>query len=116
MDINNINPYQGMQNALKTDGGNGLAVDNRQVSSAGEGYSKDLTVITDPPFFPIATYQRQDLIRKVKSAEVEIGHKVSEQRLQNTVADIQSKASETDAGRHVTSEKNQPGAILSIKI
>jgi hypothetical protein len=107
MNINNINPYQGMQNAIKPDGRNG--------SSAGEDF-KNLTVVTDPPFFPIATYQRQDLIKKVEWAEVAEESKVSDQSLQNTVSDIKAKANETDASRHVTSEKNQPGEILSIKV
>ena len=114
--INNINPYQGMQNALKTESGNGSSVDNRPVSSVDEGHPANLTIVTDPPFLPIATYQRQDLIKKVKSVEYEIEHKVTEQRLHNMVADIKSKAGETDAVRTVTAEKNELGAILSVKI
>jgi hypothetical protein len=115
MNINNINPYQGVQNAIKLDGGNGSSADNRRVSSTDEEF-KNLTVVTDPPFFPIATYQRQDLIKKVEWAEVEVEHKVSDQRVQNTVSDIKAKAGETDAVRTVTSEKNQKGSILSIKV
>jgi hypothetical protein len=115
MNINNINPYQGVQNAIKPDGGNGSSAGKAQVFSAGEEF-KNLTVVTDPPFFPIATYQRQDLIKKVKSAEGEAGQKVSDQRLQNALSDIKTKASEAVVVRAVTSEKNQTGAILSIKV
>jgi hypothetical protein len=116
MNINNINPYLGTQNAIKSDSGNSSSADNIQVSSAGEGQSTNLTVVTDPPFLPIATYQRQDLIKKVRSLEFKIGHEVIDQRSQNTVSDIKAKSSETDTVRTVTSEKNQLGTILSIKI
>jgi hypothetical protein len=117
MNINNINPYLGMQNAINSDAGNGSSADNRQVYSADEGQSTNLTSITDPPFLPMARYQRANLIKKVESeVVVESEHKISDQRSQNTVSDIKAKANETDAVRTVTSKKNQPGAILSVKI
>ena len=69
MNINSINPFQGLQNAFIPDGRDDSAAENRQVASVSTGQS-DLTVVQDPPFFPIATYQRQDLITKVRSVEV----------------------------------------------
>ncbi len=116
MNINNINPYQGMQNALKSDGGNGSFADNNQISSTGETQFKNLTVVIDPPFLPIATYQRQNLIKKVEGSEIEITHKVSDDEgLQKPISDIKAKVSEMDGVRTIMSEKNQTGAIMSIK-
>jgi hypothetical protein len=69
MIVNNINPYQGLQNAFIPDGGNKKAADSRQVSSVSQEQSNP-AVVYDPPFFPIATYQRQDLITKVRAVEV----------------------------------------------
>ncbi len=92
MYINQINPYQGMQNAIRPGGSQASSDDNRMVLSAGrtsavlipekESYDPqllkitervatlqrnlDLTLVYYPPFFPIASYQRMDLITEMK--------------------------------------------------
>ena len=97
MNVNNINPYQGLQNAFRPDVGNASTADNRQGSSVSQRQS-DVAVVHDPPFFPIATYQRQDLIKKVQAVEAGLGKNA------------------TNAVRTETSENIQPGEILTIKI
>jgi hypothetical protein len=115
MNVNNINPYQGLQNAYLPDNGNDSSAENREVSSVSQGKS-NLTDVYDPPFFPIARYQRQDLIKKVKSVVAEVERPAADQKLQNTPLVDESKISNPDAGKSVTPEKIQPGSILSIKI
>jgi hypothetical protein len=114
MNVNNINPFQGLQNAFRSGSGNNSAADN-QVVSESPGRS-ELTVVHDPPFFPIARYQRQDLIKKVKSVAADVEHSANNQGLQNTIFGNISKMSEQKTVNNVTSGKNQPGAILTIKI
>jgi hypothetical protein len=111
MNINNINPYQGVQNAFRPDGGKDSAADNRPVSSAGG----NLTDVYDPPFFPIATYQRQDSIKKARSVQTEVERSVSDQGPQTAPPVNKSESSAPDAGQTATPEI-QPGVILSIKI
>ena len=92
MYINQINPYQGMQNAIRPGGSQTSSDDNRMVLSAGRTSAVllaekdsvdpqllkitervatlqrnlDLTLVYYPPFFPIASYQRMDLITEMK--------------------------------------------------
>jgi len=103
MNINNIHPYQDLQNAIRPDSGNNSVVTNRQVRS-------DPLIVYDPPFFPMATYQRPDLIHKV-------GPSATDQGLMKT-AD-KSAADATDTGIRgspaVSPENIRPGAILTIK-
>ena len=103
MNITNINPYQGMQNAIRPDVGSG--------SSAIQSESNP-TVLIDPPLFPIARYQNPNLMKKSVPTEAEI----SDQKSQNTVSAHKLKASENDAVRSITSEKSPAGTILSVKI
>ena len=114
MIVNNINQYQGLQNAYRPDKENEGTTDNRQVSSGGQGLS-DLIVVHDPPFFPIATYQRQDLIKKVRSLEGEARQPVRDQGSQNMPLANKLKNDATEAVRVVTSGNIKPGAVLSVK-
>ncbi len=96
-----------MQNAIRPGGSNTSGDDNRLVLSAGrkttfllaekESYDPqllqiseritalarnlDLTLVHYPPFFPIATYQRMDLIEEMKG----IGQAIEEQARINPV-------------------------------
>ena len=98
MNILNIHIYQGLQNAVRPAGGNnsvavsrplsaGIASNSVSLSGASEttlGQSpgiiaqinnlqshvdSDPNIVRDPPFFPIATYQRADLIKRIKVTE-----------------------------------------------
>jgi hypothetical protein len=117
MNVNNINPYQGLQNAFRPDGGNGGVADNGEVASASSGQS-NLAVVYDPPFFPIARYQRQDLIKKAGiKGEIEVKQSGADQELQpNTHLDNKSKADATETIRVATSGAIQPGKILTVTI
>ena len=116
MNVNNINPYQGLQNAFRPGGGNEGAGDNLEVASVSSGQSNP-AVVYDPPFFPIATYQRQDLIRKVSiRGEVEFKQSGADQGLQNTLIDNKSQSNATEKVRAAMAENIQPGAILTVKI
>lgn len=105
MNVNIINPFQGQQNAFRSDGGN---------ASVSQGVT-DLTTIQDPPFFPIATYQRLDNIKQVRSVAAESERSGSNQPLQSAPLAVIAKSNEADAPRAVTSEQSQPGTILSVK-
>lgn len=98
MNIQNIHIFQGLQNAVRPAGESSSAHLNRSLSVgttinsgslSGEpkikqGYStgiiaqidnlqkhveSDLNIVRDPPFFPIATYQRADLVKRVRVIE-----------------------------------------------
>ncbi len=114
MNVNNINPYQGLQKAFYPDGGNERAGDNREVASVSSGQS-NLAVVYDPPFFPIATYQRQDLIKKVSTGDPEFKRSGADQEVSNTHLD-KAKSDATETVRAATAENIQPGAILTVKI
>ena len=77
----------------------------------------DINTISDPPFFPIARYQRQESIHKPASPDQKVG--LATDQGFNTAA-VKSEAT-TAAARAVSSsavpQKGiSPGAILSVKI
>jgi len=43
-----------------------------QVDNLQKHVESDLNIVRDPPFFPIATYQRADLIKRVRIIEEEV--------------------------------------------
>jgi hypothetical protein len=106
MNVNNINPFQGQQNAFRSDGGN---------ASVSRGGEPELTIVQDPPLLPIATYQRLDNIKPVRSVEAEVERSASHQKLPDAPSADIAKSNEADAPRAVTSEKIQLGTILSVK-
>ena len=92
------NPYQGLQNAIRPGGSDTPGVDKREAPPAGRAgpapmavlkeqnpvhfdigerinalvRNLDLTLVHFPPFFPIATYQRMDLIYEMKAIAADI--------------------------------------------
>lgn len=95
MYITATNPYQGLQNAIRPGGSDTPGVDKREAPPAGPApmvvhkqnnpvhfdigerinalvRNLDLTLVHFPPFFPIATYQRMDLIYEMKSIAADI--------------------------------------------
>ncbi len=114
MNVNNINLYQGLQNAFRPERGSKEGGDIREDVSVRAGQS-DIVDTYDPPFFPIATYQRQDLIKKVSIGETEVTRSGADQVLQNTSLDNKSKSDATETVR-AAAENVQTGAILTVKI
>jgi hypothetical protein len=99
MIIYNNNPYQGLQNAMRPGGLKASSSDHAQVTLPGRVQTigdaqadavdrlliqiterintlqrnLDLTLVHYPPFFPIATYQRMDMIMEIKGIGEDIG-------------------------------------------
>ena len=161
MYINSINPYQGLQNAIRPGDSNTTSADNRMVLSAGrsnsvllaekESYNTqllkiseritavqrnlDLTLVYYPPFFPIASYQRMDLITEMKGigedisrADIDPAHKqaaaaVSTLGAESTDADIADALDKLVAVRDAlvsqraqSQQDVQPGSILALEV
>lgn len=160
MIVNNINPYQGMQNAIRPGGSNTSSAESRQVLSSGRSASAPrmktethnaqslgitervntlqqqwgLNEVQDPPFFPIATYQRMDLIGEIRSIQAdversslssEIKQAVSGERLKDDandqqIANVLDKVftlRNTLAQELAVSKDNiQPGSILKLEV
>jgi hypothetical protein len=160
MMINQINPYQGMQNAIRPGGPTTSSADNRMVLSSGRSNTSakaeagasdaqllaiterinslqkrsDMNLVSDPPFFPIATYQRMDLIGEVRSIQVEVERSslspeikqaVSGEKLKDDATDTQMKdvldklmALRDNLTRSLAVSKDniQPGSILRLEV
>ena len=160
MMINNINPYQGLQNAVRPGGSNISSADNRLVLSSGrtntflipESESTDakllgiserinnlqkqwnLNDVQDPPFFPIATYQRMDLIGEIRSIQAEVersslspelkqavsGEKLRDDATDRQIANVLDKVFTLRARLTqelaVSNDNIQPGSILKLEV
>lgn len=160
MITNNINPFQGLPNASRPSGSNATSVENRLVLSSGrssavlipesEAYDaqllgiterinsieqrQDLNLVQDPPFFPIATYQRMDLIGEIRSIQVEIersslspelkqdisGEKLKDEATDQQIANVLDKLlslRDTLSQKLAVSKDNiQPGSILKLEV
>lgn len=158
--IDNINPYQGLQNAIRPGGFSATSVENRQVSSSGgsavalqpEAESNDamllgltervnslqkkldLTLVQYPPFFPIATYQRMDLVDEVRSIQVDVERSSLSSALKQAISGRKLPDDATDAqiqdvldkvlmlrdslSRNLTVSKEnvRPGSILKLEV
>ena len=158
--INNINPYQGLQNAVRPSGSSAPSVENRLVLSSGrsntvlipesEAYDAqllgitervnnlqqryDLNQIQDPPFFPIATYQRMDLVGEIRniqgdiersSLSPEIKQAVSGGKLQDDANDAQianvldkvfTLRDTLNQELAVSKDNIKPGSILKLEV
>lgn len=158
--ISNVNPYQGMQNALHPIGSNIPDGDNRvgQVRDRGKTpptsemqsigapamdiadriyllqIKWDLLEIHYPPFFPIATYQRMDLIGEIRNLQEEIERSSLSPELKRAIAGEKLRDDATDAqiakildkmfSLRETSDRDksglsteaQPGAILKLEV
>jgi len=93
----------------------------------------DPTVVFDPPFFPIATYQRLELIQKVRNTEEEVDNSSLNQGMKEAISGSHLRDEATD--REISAalgglfafrdrltergpaslEEMQPGSILEIK-
>ncbi|MRR29591.1 hypothetical protein EG834_04525 [bacterium] len=158
MMINNINPHQGLQNAVRPGGSSATSTENRLVLSSGrsktvlvpeaEAYDAqllgitervnnlqqrpDLNLVHDPPFFPIATYQRMDLIGEIRSIQVEIGNSslspelkqagekikddATDQQIANVLDKLLSLRDTLSRKMAVSKDNIQPGSILKLEV
>ncbi|HPJ97386.1 MAG TPA: hypothetical protein PK022_08740 [Syntrophales bacterium] len=125
MNIQNIHIFQGLQNAVRPAGENNSVHLNRSLSVgttinsgslSGEpeikpGYStgiiaqinnlqkhveSDLNIVRDPPFFPIATYQRADLVKRVRVIEEAVQQLGLEKDVKTTLTAKKLKEQATD--------------------
>ncbi len=159
MNINNINPYQGLQNAIRPGGSNTSSVESRPLLSSGRSAPASgmktetnnaqslgitervntlqkqwsLNEVQDPPFFPIATYQRMDLIGEIRSIQADVERSSLSQELKQAVSGETLKDDATDQqianvldkvftlrntlNREVAVSKDnvQPGSILKLE-
>ena len=161
MIVNNINPYQGMQNAIRPGGSNTYSVDTNSIASndrapqvsaaaADNGDRQllaiterintlhrnlDLTLVYFPPFFPIASYQRMDLITEMQAIGGDISQADISPALKQAAVAVQQLSSEsTDADlsdaldkltavrdtlvnqRAATQTDVRPGSLLALEI
>jgi hypothetical protein len=141
MMIQNINLYQGQQNAVRSDGANNSAPMNSGALS-GEPANKpepqqvnsDLNVVRDPPFFPIATYQRADLIKRIRIVEEEVQRSSLDASVKSAISTRPLNTDATDKGmdsahnrlsalrdqltssKPATPDQIEPGSILAVEI
>jgi hypothetical protein len=163
MNIHNIHTLQGQQNMIHSSSEVNVATSNGILSmvtpsnsgtlsgkpetSLGESHKvttlinnlqkdleSDLNVVLDPPFFPIASYQRLDLIEKIRGLGEEIQRSSLDEGLKSTISGNFLKDSATDEeisaavgklfairdhlteGVQASPEDINPGSILSIEV
>ncbi len=162
MNIIGIQTNKGAQNTIPAVNKSSSYVDNRAGSSSGQVNSNafsaeikttqaheqdindslnlveklldQLLVVHYPPFFPIATYQRLDLIKKIKGLEEEMEKSSLSDNLKKTLSNkkLPDNASDNDisdsleklhelrdkliAERPESSGKSHPGSIVDIKV
>jgi hypothetical protein len=161
MSINMINPYQGMQNPYRPCGGKTANAGSGTVVSAGQssggissgetdpvpgqspgiaasignlrGSLENLNVVHDPPFFPIATYQRVDIILQINHIQAQIGRSSLAPEVKQAVSTVNLKKDATDKelgaaigrlfavhntltkGSKISVKNTNPGSILTLK-
>lgn len=157
--INTIHPYQGQQNAVRPGGSNATSVESRSVQSGGRSETVlppemdapealmlgiaervnslqeklDLNLVQYPPFFPIATYQRMDLIGEIRNIQVDVeklslspeikqdisGAKLEDDATDDQIAHVLDKVlALRDSLKQkltVSSKDIQPGVILKLE-
>jgi hypothetical protein len=153
MMIQNINLYQGQQNAVRSDSVNNSATMNSEALSGGpvtksgpsqgeiaminnlpQQVNSDLNVVRDPPFFPIATYQRADLIKRVRIVEEEVQRSSLDASVKSAISTRPLKTEATDKGmdsarnrlstlrdqfsssKPASPDPIEPGSILAVEI
>ncbi|MBI5849285.1 MAG: hypothetical protein HZB31_15280 [Nitrospirae bacterium] len=160
MNINDINITQAMQNAIRPAEKSNVPVQARtnispsaasaqftgetqasQVPARGLVVSIDFIktqldniLVNYPPFFPLGTFQRLDLIKKVKGVEEQIAKSSVDEGLKKVFSGEKLSVDATDKDisvaldrlfqfrdtiaqdKSVTAEQLQPGAILDIKV
>jgi hypothetical protein len=93
-----------------------------------------LNIVRDPPFFPIATYQRVDLIRRVRVVEEEVQRSSLDESLRSAFSANPLTATATDTkisaapdqlfalrdqitgSSPATPDEIEPGSILAVEI
>jgi hypothetical protein len=102
MNITTVHPYSDLQDVIRPESGKNSSQENRRDHS-------NLVEVNDPPFFPIATYQRMDLIQKSgNSGEDKIRQSEADHGINRTV--------EVTRGNPVSAPENiRPGTILTVK-
>lgn len=157
--INMIHPYQGQQNAVRPGGSNATSVESKPVMSGARSEKElppgmdapealilgitervntlqeklDLNLVQYPPFFPIATYQRMDLIGEIRNIQVDIeksslspeikqsisGNKLKDDATDDQIAGVLDKVlalRDTLRQKLTVSPKDiQPGVILKLE-
>ena len=165
MNILNIHAYPGMQNAARPAGENSAALSRSPGSSSDDiGSTRspgdkglipwpslsvtaqidrlqqhvegNLNIVRDPPFFPIATYQRADLVKRVRIIEEQVqrlGLEKSNIKVTFSAEPLKEKATDKDLAaaldklfavrdRLKSSEPPappkdiKPGAILAVEV
>jgi hypothetical protein len=160
MNINAVQPNQGQQDAALFADKSNATFNNRTVPSFGMPRSSissaesrtpqiqaqgitafidsiqeqlDLILVHYPPFFPIGTYQRVDLIQKIKGIQEEVEGSSVDEGIKKTFSGITLKDDATDEDisaaldklfglrdalmkdGSVSHDKVRPGSILNIK-
>jgi hypothetical protein len=161
MNVNAVQPNQGLQNsALSADKSNaaslnktgscvgmpGVSTSSREGRTAqfqAHGITTyidsiqehlDLILVHYPPFFPIGTYQRLDLIEKIRGIQEEVERSSIDESVKQTFSSEILKDDATDKDiyvaldklfglrdtlmkdRSVSPHKAHPGSILNIKV
>lgn len=152
MNINSIQTVQIMQNAIKSaDRGDGASTGTESSAApentgsqpsgaaivAGVGFLKDQLnelLTSYPPFFPVGSYQRSDLIKKISTLEEKIGKSTVDEsirkmfdreKLSSTATDTEISASldrltaaadRLGERQSVKQEPIKPGAFISVKV
>ncbi|MBN1548832.1 MAG: hypothetical protein JW902_19430, partial [Syntrophaceae bacterium] len=95
----------------------------------------NLNIVRDPPFFPIATYQRVDLIRRIRIVEEEVQRSSLDGNLKSAASakQVQAEATDTElaaaldklfdlrdrltrSGGPASLAEIEPGLILAVEI
>jgi hypothetical protein len=161
MNIHAVQPNQGMQNAAISADKSNTAFNNKTVSFVGmpgastsppgsrtpqveaQGITAyidsiqeqlDLILVHYPPFFPIGTYQRLDLIEKIRGIQEEVEKSSIDESVKQTFSSETLKDNATDEeiyvaldrlfrlrdalmkDRSVSPHTAHPGSILNIKV
>lgn len=104
------------------------------INSGQKDLESDPTVVRYPPFFPIATYQRLDLIEKTKGMEDKLQESSPGASIPSASSDNSLKSNETDTETSTANgeifafsdqstessktslDERQPGSILNIEV
>lgn len=163
MNIQNIHIYQGLQNAVHPSGENNSATMNRplpleatsnsgslsggseitleppsgviaMINNLQQHVESNLNIVRDPPFFPIATYQRADLIKRVRIVEEEVQRSSLDVSVKSAITARPLKTGATDkemataldnlfalrdqltASKPASPDQIEPGSILAVEI
>jgi len=105
-----------------------------QIDNLQQHVESDLNIVRDPPFFPIATYQRADLIKRVRIIEEEVqrlsldkepGSKPSVNQLNDEATDSELSAAldrlfsfrdRIKSSRLESAAGIEPGSFLAVEI